>query len=212
MTEVPKVLSLFLVAAALMGAGRESFAEAPKAKDHDRIHVGVQAGVMLPQVGSELGTSFFLELEGGYRVWGRLAIVASVGYSQPAVAGSENDPRLAGESYETTTTQRELSISAGVLWWFRPMTSRLNPYAALAARAYLLETVTNGESAGEPFLENRETSMRWGGVLSAGAQLRLGPGAIVGEFEIGGSDLSHLITGDVATTAVVAGLGYRLSF
>ena len=64
----------------------------------------------------------------------------------------------------------------------------------------------------EFLLENRETSTRYGAALLGGVEYILGPGAAVFEVDVGGSDLPHLITGDVNTTAIATTIGYRLLF
>lgn len=174
------------------------------------LHIGLHSGVVLPQISTELGTALGGKLEVGYRVWRNLAPVLAFGYSQPVADNAQPDPRLTGTDYTASTTQRELTVTVGAVWWFLPRGSLLNGYAGVGARVYLLETLTNGQSMGEPFLENRETSTRFGGVGTAGAELRVGPGAIALEAELGGSGLPHLITGDVSTTAVQLTLGYRL--
>lgn len=174
------------------------------------MHLGLQTGLVLPQVQSELGTAVGIELEAGYRVWKNLSPFLTLGYSQPSVEGDSSDPRLTGDGYMTETTQRELTVTLGAFWRFLPAGSRLNGYAGLGARAWLLETSTEGTSGGESFLENSETSTRYGAAVMGGGEFLLGPGALVGELDVGGSDLPHVITGDVATTAISLTVGYRL--
>ena len=75
-----------------------------------------------------------------------------------------------------------------------------------------LETLTNGTAGETSFLENREKSTRVGAVAALGGEYRLGPGAATLTVDCGGSDLPHLVTGEVQTTAVGPSLGYRLFF
>ncbi|MBI4510992.1 MAG: hypothetical protein HY698_15265 [Deltaproteobacteria bacterium] len=177
-----------------------------------KTHVGLHAGVVLPQVSSELKTALGIKLEAGFRAWSKLAPFVQVGYSQPVVESAQPDQRLPAGSYSSTTVQRELSVTAGALWWFRDPSSSWNIYAGVGARMYLLQTITNGEAGESSFLENRETSTRYGAMAAAGLELAVGPGTVVGELEGSGSDLPHLITGDVATTAAAVSVGYRLFF
>jgi hypothetical protein len=183
----------------------------PAADTGKRIHVGLHTGVVFPQLQSERGTTIGGEIEFGYRAWRNLSPYLSVAYAQPTVDADLSDPRLPGD-YQTSTTQRELTITVGALWRFFPMGQRLNAYAGVGARTWLLKTITNGESDGEDFLENTETSTRFGAALLGGVEYILGPGAAVFELDLGGSDLPHLITGDVSTTAIATTVGYRLLF
>lgn len=180
------------------------------AAPHGKLHLGVHAGVVLPQLSSELDTTLGMELEAGYRVWRNLSPFFGAGYRQPVVDNGQDDARLVAGEYTATTTQRELTLTAGALWWFLRPGSSFNAYAGLGGRVYLLESITNGAAGGMPFLENRETSTRVGGVVLGGAELHVGPGAAVAGLEVGGSDLPHLVTGDVATTALQITLGYRM--
>ncbi len=177
-----------------------------------KLHVGLQAGGFFPQLQSELGTAPVVELEGGYVVWRNLAPYVSIGYAQPKVTAELDDPRLPAADYTTSTTQRELTMTVGALWRLFESGARFNAYGGLGARLWLLETITNGEAGGSSFLENRETSTRFGAAVIGGAEYAVGPGGAVFEVDLGGSNLPHLITGDVATTAISTSLGYRLMF
>lgn len=174
-------------------------------------HVGLHAGLVLPQLGSELGTTGGVTLDAGYRLWRGLTPFFAASYAQPVVEGSYGDPRLTATSYTTTVTQRELTLTLGALWR-QPLGTRAAIVGGAGARAWLLESVATGSAGDEPFLENTETSTRWGGVGLLGGELRLGPGALALTLELGGSALPHLITGDVATTALGVELGYRFLF
>ncbi len=193
--------------AAAVSAAPRSSGDAGK-----KVHIGVHVGVVLPQLQSELGTAPGFELEGGFRVWNNLSPYVGVGYSQPAVDGELSDPRLGNNDYMTTTTQRELTVTLGAMWRFLPVDKKFNAYAGLGARIWMLETLTNGDAGGAEFLENRETSTRYGAAVMVGGEFTVGPGAATAELDVGGSDLPHLITGDVATTAISTTLGYRLMF
>ena len=177
-----------------------------------RLQLGVGAGVELPQITTELGSALCASIEVGYRVWRNLSPFVAVGYSQPPADHTGSDPRLSAVGYRSWTTQRELTITLGAMWRLRPPGSRVNAFGALGARLYFLETMTGGSAGGRSFLDNRETSTRLGAAGAVGAELRLGPGAAVGAVEVGGSDLPHLITGNVQTTAVSVEIGYRVFY
>lgn len=121
-------------------------------------HVGLHTGVVLPQLGSELGTAPGVELEGGYRAPPRLTLSLSVSCAQPTVAHAGDDPRLAAGSFDSETVQRELTVGAVAAWWFLPPSARLSGFAGVGYRQFFLASVTDGSSGGMPFLEHRETS------------------------------------------------------
>jgi hypothetical protein len=198
----------FLVLGAAV-APRLAAAEPGAAPPTLRADVGVHAGVVLPQLGSKLGTAVGFKLDGGYVVWRRLAITLAVSYSQPPVDHTVMDPRVPGGSFTSSSTQREFGVLVGGRWRFLPPSSSFNAYAGLGAKVYFLKTLVDGEAAGQAFLENTEQSTRVGGAVFGGSELRAGPGAACLELEIGGSALPHTTTGDVQTTAVSVTLGYR---
>lgn len=204
-------IAAILGAASLLVTTSIAHAQQPAPDDANtaRLNVALGVGLVFPQIQSELGTSGGVQLGVGYRVWKQLVPFAGVGFSQPGVENAQSDPRLPAD-YMTTTSQRELTLSAGGFWRFLPASSSINAYAGLAARAWLLESRTNGESGGETFLQNEETSTRYGAAVLGGGEYRVGPGAVMLELDIGGSDLPHLVTGDIATTAISLFAGYRL--
>ncbi|MFH0899918.1 MAG: hypothetical protein V2A73_04740 [Pseudomonadota bacterium] len=183
-----------------------------RAEPAKRIQLGLHAGVALPQITSDLGTAPAVYLEGGYAMWRNLSAFVTVGVAHPPVDHEATDPRLPASDYQTSTTQRELVVTVGGQWRLLPVESRFNLFGAMGMRSYFLETLTNGSAGGASFLENREMSVRIGGVIAIGGELRLGPGAVTVTTAVGGSDLPHLITGEVQTTALDCLVGYRLFF
>jgi hypothetical protein len=166
-------------------------------------------------VATELGAAPVggLELAYGLAVRRQVGLYLEASYAQPSVSrDGVSDPRVAGDAYDGTQTQRELVVGLGLFGRFLPALSPWNGYAMLGARAYFLETLTVGSAAGAELGENREQSARFGGVLALGAEYLLGPGVLLLEAGFGTSDLPHLITGDVSTGAIAIQLGYRLFF
>src|SRR5262249_23215035 len=141
----------------------------------------------------------------------RVGLYLEANYTQPEVSRSGvQDPRVAGGSYDSTTTQKELTLGGGLFARLQPPGAIWNAYLLAGARAYLLETNTNGSAAGAAFGENTEKSSQLGGFVAAGGERRLGPGAFLLEVGYGASSLPHTITGDVSTGALVIQIGYRL--
>jgi hypothetical protein len=178
--------------------------------------VGAKIGVLLPQIATELGATVTGGVELSFNLpfaRRRVALYAEVGYAQPEVSRSDvADPRLTGGPYEGTQTQRELVAGGGLLVLAAPPASLWNGYGMIGARAYFLETITVGSSGGQAFGENTEQSARFGGIFAVGAERLLGPGVALLEVGFGTSDLPHLITGDVSTSALAIQLGYRFLF
>jgi hypothetical protein len=172
-------------------------------------YVGLQLGVVLPQLGSELDTGAGATFEAGVRAWLGLVPFVTVGYTQPEAFASGGDTRLLSGSYSAALSQRELVLTAGASWQWA-LGSFAAVFVGAGARAYLLETIATGSSGDAAFLEYRETSTRWGGVGLVGGELRFLSGAATLTLEIGGSPLPHRITGKVATTAIAVTVGYRL--
>jgi hypothetical protein len=182
----------------------------PPKREH--IVLGVKVGGFVPSLFSELDPSFVIGLEVGMvlpPLKRALVLVLAVDYSQPPADGSEMDDRVNGTGYTWEITQRELTF--GLLAMLRPRLfgEKVRPFVAAGPRLYLLETTARGASGGESFGEYTEQSTTVGGVLAAGVDIKLGPGALVGELELGFSDLDHISTGDANTAALEIRVGYR---
>ncbi len=188
--------------------------QAAGAKEPPAFTVGLKLGVLLPQIATELGTT----VAGGIEAWygfpvleRRIGIYLEANYTQPSVSRSMvPDPRVMGGVYDGTQTQRELTFGGGLLARLATPGAIWNGYLLAGARAYLLETVSDGSAAGAAFGEHQEKSTQIGGFVAAGAERRLGPGALLLEVGFGSSSLPHTITGDVTTGAIVIQVGYRL--
>lgn len=201
---------LFVLAIVCAGMALATPARADRAPG--RLAVAGKVGVVLPQVATELDTAVGGELEGDFLLIGRLTTYLAFGYTQPTVTRtSQMDPRLPA-AFDGTQTQRELTIGGGAFYRFARPEAAWNAYGGGGVRLYLLETVTVGDAGGSEFGENTEQSSHVGGVLFAGGERRLGPGALMAELQFGMSNLPHLITGDVSTAALAFVVGYRLFF
>lgn len=179
------------------------------------ISASASAGLVFPQVATELGTTWSLQLEGSYALLleNRLGVYTELGYTQPRVSRLDlMDPRVG--TYEGTQTQKQLILGVGVAYRLsRPGSQAWNAYAGVGPRIYFLETVTEGSTVdSESFGENTESSTRVGGVLTLGGEYYLGKLAVLAEFELGSSDLPHTITGDVSAGAVTTQIGARMFF
>jgi hypothetical protein len=177
-----------------------------------RHALGLQVGVMIPQLANTLDTNFGLKLDYGYRVWDRLSIVAGFLYTQPESHVKQADPRLPSGQYRTDTVQRQFIFTLGPLWRFLARSKGFNGYILAGARMYVLQTVTEGSSGGQAFGTNREISVQGGGVLELGGEYGIGPGAITLSLEFAGAKLPHVITGKVPDLTILLAAGYRFFF
>ena len=201
-------ICLLAVTSSLPGKGRA---------ERIGIVAGAGAGVVLPQISSELGAHFVGTIEAGYvlpYLQGRIQVFGAAGYCQPENSSAATDPRLtaAGTAYEFKTIQRQMTFDLGVLGRVMPIDSMFNGYLAVGPRLYLLQTVTSGSAGGESFGTNREQSTKIGLYAAAGGEMILGPGRIMLQVAFGYSKLGHEITGDVSTGSIMISAGYRFIF
>jgi hypothetical protein len=183
---------------------------------HPAFGVGAKVGVLLPQISTELGTAPMGGIELSFAfpwVERRVGLFLEAEYSQPTVSRSNvADPRVGTGTFDEKQTQKELVIGGGLIIRVAPPASRWNGYALLGARGYFLKTVSVGSANMNEFGENTEQSAKLGGYFALGGERQLGPGALLLEVGFGTSDLDHLITGDVSTSAIAIQLGYRFLF
>lgn len=210
---VVSIVVVVVVACTLAVAAPARAEEARREKPPVGVEAAAKLGVILPQLFTPLGANLAVGVEIGYQLpfaGRRFRVLLTVDYSQPPADGKARSDAVGGE-YTWTLSQRELAI--GLVGGARfPQGGALTPWIALGPRLYLLETRANGASAGEPFGEYVETSTELGAVVAGGVDYRVGPGALVGELEVGFSDLDHLTTGEASTGAFGVRAGYRLTF
>jgi hypothetical protein len=154
-----------------------------------------------------------VELEGGLTLLGRrLELDLAVGWAQAPASSGGSDARLGGEDFHWKLYQDFLYVGLVVRYRFLDADSLLNVYAAGSPRVYLLRTMINGASGEQTFGENRQYETRFGGALSVGGELNLGPGAIMLEFGVVLGDLDGLITGNTSSSSLDLFAGYRFLF
>ena len=180
------------------------------------VVVGLKLGGALPQIYSDLGTSSLYTLEAGYLLpfLGRhLEAFADGTYVQSSLRSSGTDERLdAGEVFDYTLIERQLLVHAGARYRVMAPGTKLNYYGGGALRLDMQRSEVHGDVETLGIGKNTETKTTVGVVIMGGAEFEIGPGAIVGEVSLAFADLSHRVTGDVATGGLGLGLGYRLFF
>ena len=119
------------------------------------------------------------------------------------------DARVDGGKYDRELTQKELTIAPTVVFRLTKL-GRVVPYIGVSPRIYLLRSIVEGKAGGQTILETTEQSTKVGLSAPLGAELRLGPGALIGELVFEWGPLDHVATGD--GTSTLGGnlqLGYR---
>jgi hypothetical protein len=124
------------------------------------------------------------ELEVGYTlpfIERALAGFVPGAYPQPSAEGHDlRDSRLPGPA-TYAMTQQELMLTLGATYRLHLPTPLLRPYASVGPRLLLMRTHTKGSAGDEPF---GETATKLGLYAALGAELYLGPGALLLEFSM----------------------------
>jgi hypothetical protein len=137
-----------------------------------------------------------------------IAAQLQVDYAAFNAKGSDPDPRVGGGSYTWDLTEQTLAIFPWAMYRFTKL-GRVVPFAGVGPRVYLLRSVVKGTTAGGAVPETREQSTELGLGVPLGAEFRLGPGALLGEFLLEYGPLDHKATGSSNTGGVTLFLGYR---
>lgn len=173
--------------------------------------IALKTGVAVPSLFSSLGTTPGVELEVGVLLFGgRLELDAVAGYARPPATHSADDARLGGGSYQWELTQEILALGLNARFRFLPAASAFNAYAAAGPRMFLLRTTVNGGSGEATFGQNSQTGSELGFAGALGAELALGPGAVLAELELGVGPLQGLVTGPTSASSLGVLVGYRL--
>lgn len=179
------------------------------------ITLGVRAGVYLPNIVNTMDPHANVTFEVAVLLPfldRMLGIMVDGSWAGPGNGRERMDPRV-GESGGTWTYSMQTHhgfFSAGLIFRFLTPGSIFVPYITAVGRLYIVETLVNGEAEGEEFGQNAEQSTQGGFGVSAGGELRLGPGALLLDVSFGYSDLPHTITGSTSTGALGIQLGYRI--
>ena len=100
MTTRTLIVITFLTLAFAAPAGAQEKAPGP-------IAVGAKVGVVLPQIATELATTWGTELEGSFRVFGHISVFATLGYTSPRCPARRCRTRASGAP--TTAPRRSVS-------------------------------------------------------------------------------------------------------
>lgn len=218
--------ALLLAASTARGAHAQAEEGAPAEPSHDQnalesrantgIVLGGKVGAGLGKPFSEFGATPVFELELGYMLpplHRSIELFFTGQYTQPGISGtsSASDPRLPGDGkVKYDVTQQELALSLGALYRIDVGTKTFMPYGGLAGRMYLLNTKVKGSAGGQSYGDNNETRNAFGLALLGGAELYLGPGALLAELSFGWASVNGFVLRNTNLGALNLAVGYRL--
>ncbi|HEX2678025.1 MAG TPA: hypothetical protein VHM19_15330 [Polyangiales bacterium] len=167
----------------------------------------------------ELGASFVTELELGYMlplpepVGRSFELFVTGQYMQPSTTGKTTAPdaRLPGDgTLHYDISEQILPITFGALYRLPLPTRLFMPYAGAGARLFLLRTKVTGSGGGEAFGKNEETGSKAGAYFALGADIFLGPGALLGELQLSYAPLDGYVLRNTNASSLSLAVGYRL--
>lgn len=192
-------------------AGAEPAQSDPHAAKDKGVLLGAKIGGIAPfnglspnaRVGVELGYFFPVAK-------GSLGIALDLDFAAPKSHGTKRgDPRVNGGSYDWHLTEQQLAIMPVLMYRFTALTP-IVPFAGIGPRINFLRSNVKGSSGGMPIFETTEQSGAVGVGIPVGAELRLGPGALLAELLFEYSKLDHVATGKTSTGGLSLSLGYRV--
>lgn len=189
--------------------------EQPRAHEAPRAHGGLLAGAKVggllsfggldpnARVGIELGYVFpWLDRS--------FAFLVDADYAAPKSSGSQaGDPRVQGGTYDWHLTEQILAIQPTILYRYTKL-GRVVPFVGIGPRIYMLRSTVRGAVGSVVIPETTEQSTKVGLGVPFGAEIKLGPGALIGELLFEYGSLDHTATGASNTGALGLAVGYRV--
>ncbi len=183
----------------------------PHAAKDKGVLLGAKVGGIAPfnglspnaRVGVEVGYFFPVAK-------GSLGFALDVDFAAPKSHGTKTgDPRVNGGSYDWHLTEQQLAIMPVLMYRFTSL-KPIVPFAGIGPRINFLRSTVRGSSGGMTIDETTEQSGAVGVGIPLGAELRLGPGALLAELLFEYSSLDHVATGATSTGGLSLSLGYRV--
>ncbi len=138
----------------------------------------------------------------------QLVVALDITYTRPGMEGSVTDPRVGGP-HDYSIDVDELKFGLDVVYRFFDNTELVVPFAGLGAVMHLLQSTEENDLGPGT---HTEQSTAFGVELLGGADLRAGPGFMVGELRYVYTGLDHDLTGTSNAAGITATIGYRIGF
>ena len=181
-----------------------------KPRDRGGAIVGLKVGGALTQPFSNLGGSYYLELEAGYMLpylRRLLSVTVSAGLSAPSTSGSASDSRVPGGSFTYEAGQTQVGL--GLTLTARVPLGRIVPYVGVGPRLILVRTQSSGVATAAPIDQSSETSTEIGIGVPVGVDFLLGPGRIFAEGQLLWTGIAQRSSGESSLGAINLCAGYR---
>ena len=138
-----------------------------------------------------------------------LALVLDADYAAPKSSGTQaGDPRVVGGTYDWHLTEQMLVLMPVAMYRYTKL-GMIVPYVGIGPRIYLLKSTVRGTVGSVEIPETTEQSTKVGFGLPFGAEIKLGPGGVIGELLFEYGSLDHTATGSTNTGALSLAVGYR---
>lgn len=180
--------------------------------------LGIKAGAGIGAPFNELGPTFIGEVELGYALplpepIGRsLELFGAGAYLAPAQQGtaSEPDARLPGDgTLSYSMTQQTVALTLGARYRVPLAGESIAPYLGAGARLYLMRTEVEGAIDGQAISGSEETSSALGFHGALGVDVRLGPGALLAEAQLGYAPVDNYVLRETNLGTLALLVGYR---
>lgn len=206
-----RLLAVCAVALAIAVPARTA-AESPEGPTG--LVLGLKAGGGIGAPLNDSDPSLAAEVELGYvlpPLDHALEVFAAFAYAVPGMEKSAelDDPRLHRDDVLSYRVEQQIGAPGLGLRYRLHLTGPITPYASVGGRLYMIRTDVSGTLGGEPTGEWRETGSVIGAFLAIGAELALGPGAMLLELHAGYGGLDSDMLGDTNVGMLSLLVGYR---
>lgn len=143
------------------------------------------------------------------------ALTLDADYTAPKKDGTSKDVvnpvrvNSPSGSYNWHITEQQLVLMPTVMYRMTFLGRLVTPYIAVGPRFYFLRGNVWGSTGGQAFEVTHEKGFKVGFGVPIGAEIHVGPGAIIGEVLIQYAKIDHRVTGNSNLGAANLFVGYR---